>query len=1697
MVAVRSQLFKEARDQFQREMEERYHNSSKDLRTLNEFLTQNGSPEEARKEASALKTESGEKWGSHKLGDTDIKGAWIDKIMENIETFVKVGNYTMEGAPESVGLAWFAIKLTLSAIKSNYDLYALFGVSLTEISELMIIIVHYDMLYDQRQSHKTNRQLPESPVIERLFRHIVDAYVAVLSFSLSVKRHISPAFTARFMHGLGDLFGKNMAKFKSKMNRINEAKTKILQESQAIFQDKTMQSLDSIQTILSGIESAVHIIKDHQSILEALKKEQSQIWDTMLRKLADIETNTKPKTPWDFALHEFEKNKEVLKPYPVSQAWADAIDERHSGTCEWILDTEEFCNWKQSKGNSLLCLTGQQGSGKSIILATIIERLGLVGETNNRLLYITCKTKGGTVGKASLSADDVWHTLLYQLYDLARKDEGDLQLLLACNKMFANRKKSANANSMVKKDEGLPDFAETLASIAARLKVNLLVVVDETHSLPPKDQEVLAKKIHDLIPTRNSGTDTDLKIKALVGCRLGTEFHRHIMPEESKNCSNHSSINVGDHNRGDIGKKLSHELEFIPGLTADEKKEAMRVISAKATHHFAYVDIAIRFMCEPFQCPLAERLKSLPEGMTSIYDEELRKMGSNYVDLLRTALTWTLLGPVPLKVEEIMDAYRGTYSSRPHNMEGTKTMDKTSFDTASALDRQQLTDASGSFLWLEQEPSSRGYFVNLQDPDQISEFCLQSKPDDIKKPLDNGELCVNCNKAIKENKTLSISAKEAHLDIALACLRSLNNQEFQQKAMFEERTDPKPAANGSKAPDQPSGDDEIHMSKSSVSELAVLEGSSEEPGRDEEAADEKLGEVEMRSKTVQKPESRDKADDANEAGDVVEMNNEGKEETHGDDDDDNADGLDKAVDDDGYDSDGSHGDGDLVRTDVDTALQSNVEDDDDYDDDDDDVAFSVRKVRYELLCWDYHLSKAEREWKPEERKESKKWAQVMDELDILSNLEGNGNQEFFEWWQKIRIVIEGNPERQWKPLHVAAALSLTTWVEHLLLDKKNSVSETCRTEGHDSNVAQIAAFYGERFDTLKLLVEHGADLNAQPSPGKFPPAFHSSLYRDSSHENVSFLLDHGADPSLVDATNGWNSLHYLAWTGTDFETLHLLLDKDVDGRKVDINAVDVNHGATPVHFVLWRREVPRPLLQAFVDRGADMNKDDNESSRPPQAACFWGDLESLKIVWSAKKVITDVDDDDEDGDTAVHTAAMLGYAECLEFLLLHGAEPNKLDKFGRTALQRSAWKGSKECTEILLQYGAELKHCDKHGRTPLFYACRSNSDETAVMLLDVLLTQKIPMAKINAITKCKRSVLWRAANSGFDKVVDKMLKAAQAENDTDSLALNLQDTPKSMSPLQRAACLGHLECVRLLLDANADVTLLDKNGKTALVLAYEQWTLANDHASFEEIISLLIKASANSVVVQDPELVAICATNGSERLLQQLSALDADLTRADRYGWTPVELARKFGHPKVASFLERQFTWRWAPKPGTCVRKDGQGVSHETNKRVCISTERPLPAWVNSFYFEITLKKSPTEDKPVGPVWPIFAIGFCTLGSGGLQFPGWPPRTEAPRTRSWAYHGDDGGLYVSSGNGHPVLNELPYKPGMTVGCGVDLQKQTLWFTREGRRLEGGFQDVKGRLFPLLGLKDTVELETNFKGPFMWKAEAEPEGPAEK
>lgn len=349
-------LYDEALDRFSKSALDRY--AGKELALLNEFLRERATPEETRQAAEVLQANAGKKYGGRKVGDVEIPESWIANIMSNINNFITAGDFITESAPESVGMAWYAVKLTLTAIQSNYELYTFFGSGLSDISEIMIIVRHYDRLYDERSQSNWK----PSPLVEKLFQDVISAYAAVLDFSFAIKRHLTAGALTRIKHGFKDFFGISKAKFEDKLDIVTTLKKKILEESQGAFQDKTLTQLQDVSVVLAGIEGTVRHITDIQESQQKLRDEANAKFDLLLKGLDDIKASTKRKTQWDYAVGDFQTYQETLHPLEGSfKILGDVIDAIYPRTCQWVFEEDAYQNWETRQLNRMLCITGPEG----------------------------------------------------------------------------------------------------------------------------------------------------------------------------------------------------------------------------------------------------------------------------------------------------------------------------------------------------------------------------------------------------------------------------------------------------------------------------------------------------------------------------------------------------------------------------------------------------------------------------------------------------------------------------------------------------------------------------------------------------------------------------------------------------------------------------------------------------------------------------------------------------------------------------------------------------------------------------------------------------------------------------------------------------------------------------------------------------------------------------------------------------------------------------------------------------------------------------------------------------------------------------------------------------------------------------------------------------------------------------------------
>ena len=184
----------------------------------------------------------------------------------------------------------------------------------------------------------------------------------------------------------------------------------------------------------------------------------------------------------------------------------------------------------------------------------------------------------------------------------------------------------------------------------------------------------------------------------------------------------------------------------------------------------------------------------------------------------------------------------------------------------------------------------------------------------------------------------------------------------------------------------------------------------------------------------------------------------------------------------------------------------------------------------------------------------------------------------------------------------------------------------------------------------------------------------------------------------------------------------------------------------------------------------------------------------------------------EKNGTPLMTACTSGKLEAVQFLIENGADVNFLTSEQESALTVTCKRGSVEVTDFLLLKQAEVNpDVSDESQLPLNVAMKHGHSE----LINVLKGKG-----------AKTSVLHSACEDGKADLVERLLSTNYKTR------VNLLST-KGWTPLMHATYGGQAEVVRLLLDHDADVDALGKDGKSALHIA------SNEGNS--QIVELLLK----------------------------------------------------------------------------------------------------------------------------------------------------------------------------------------------------------------------------------------------------------------
>jgi len=195
-----------------------------------------------------------------------------------------------------------------------------------------------------------------------------------------------------------------------------------------------------------------------------------------------------------------------------------------------------------------------------------------------------------------------------------------------------------------------------------------------------------------------------------------------------------------------------------------------------------------------------------------------------------------------------------------------------------------------------------------------------------------------------------------------------------------------------------------------------------------------------------------------------------------------------------------------------------------------------------------------------------------------------------------------------------------------------------------------------------------------------------------------------------------------------------------------------------------------------------------------------GDIEKVKARLAKKPHL--INRRGNDGQTPLHTAALLGRAEIVELLIDKGAGVNEPDYFANTntALHLAADRGHDKVVRILLAKGADVKAQNNYLETPLHSAAASGS----AAVVDLLIAADASLAAVNFTGDTPLHI---AANNARVEVAGLLIDKGAKIN-----AKN-QD---GWTPLHTAVNNGSKDVAELLIARGADLNAKDNNGRTPL-----------------------------------------------------------------------------------------------------------------------------------------------------------------------------------------------------------------------------------------------------------------------------------------
>ena len=264
-------------------------------------------------------------------------------------------------------------------------------------------------------------------------------------------------------------------------------------------------------------------------------------------------------------------------------------------------------------------------------------------------------------------------------------------------------------------------------------------------------------------------------------------------------------------------------------------------------------------------------------------------------------------------------------------------------------------------------------------------------------------------------------------------------------------------------------------------------------------------------------------------------------------------------------------------------------------------------------------------------------------------------------------------KREWILVLALIAIAIDAYVLIRNADRKprpEAAQQLLKLRGYEFDASGFhAAARAHDMMALTAFLDGGFNPNAQSESDGRTALINAAARGDL--QVVGFLVDRGADINVKDKL-GYTALLHAIEAGYDDVQKVLLNHPQLDPTARGLN------GVTALSSYVWRDQ--KYAVEKLLERGADVNAQDN------------------------------------DGDAPLHGAAQNGNVEIIDRLIEKGANPNLKNKQGGTPLMWAGVFGHKEAARRLIERGADVSLKDNDGMTARDWAIKNKREKVVALL---------------------------------------------------------------------------------------------------------------------------------------------------------------------------------------------------------------------------------------------------------------------------------------------------------------------------------------------------------------------------------------------